>query len=342
MPVRMPKGTPGRAAGEGLHDAAEHPAGECHRTTAYNCDRFIRTALLSVLGQSYRDYEMIVVDDGSVDGTKASVLGVAGPIRYMFQQNQGAAVARNNGIQAAAGEFICFLDADDVWAADKLATQVQYMDSNPRVGLVFSDEEEFDERGVQCHSLLARSPFHAELVQGSPIREAFQKLLEENFIPTSTVLVRRTCLDAAVELFDSRLRTAEDRDLWSRVAARFPIACIPRVLARKRIVASSLSSDVEATLRSRIQLWAKARAQFPDLAPQAVVNRLVGPAYIQLGFVLLGQSKSREARRAGLRGLRASRHPSQWCLGVVLIGCTFIGRPAAVAIFRVKRLLWST
>jgi glycosyltransferase involved in cell wall biosynthesis len=308
---------------------------------AYNADRFVRSALLSVMAQSYQDYEVIVVDDGSTDDTKASALAVAGPIRYMFQSNQGPAAARNSGIHAARGEFICFLDADDLWLTDKLSTQVQFMDSNPDVGLVFADEEEFDERGVHSRSLLARSPFHKELLPGSLIRDGFRKLLEENFIPTSTVLIRRTCLDAVVELFDPTLRTAEDRDLWSRIAVRFPIAVISRVLARKRMVPSSVSSNVESTMRSRIQWLQKARVLFPDLATPPTVNRLLSPTYLQLGFVLLHQSKAREARQAGIRALRVSRSPSQWSMAVLLIVCTLLGTQATDAIFRVKRLLWS-
>src|SRR4051812_17019821 len=98
---------------------------------AYNSERYLRASLQSVLEQTYRDYEVIVVDDGSTDGTKAAVLGVEGSIRYIYQSNQGPSAARNTGIAAARGDFICFLDADDSWTPDKLAIQVEFMERNP-------------------------------------------------------------------------------------------------------------------------------------------------------------------------------------------------------------------
>ena len=133
---------------------------------AYNSASYIRASLQSVLEQTYSDYEVIVVDDGSVDDTRAAVLAVEGPVRYVYQSNSGPSVARNTGIRAAAGEFICFLDADDAWTPDKLDTQVEFMDQNPQIGLVFADSDEFDEGGVQCRSLLSKSRFYSEIIAG--------------------------------------------------------------------------------------------------------------------------------------------------------------------------------
>jgi glycosyltransferase involved in cell wall biosynthesis len=289
---------------------------------AYNSERYIRTALDSVLSQTYSDYEVIVVDDGSTDGTRAAVLAVGGPVRCLSQQNGGPSAARNTGLVAARGEFICFLDADDSWTPDKLDAQVSFMDRNARIGLVFSDEDEFDDQGVQCASLLATSRFHREIVSGEAIVQPFQKLLAENFIPTSTVMVRKRCFETA-GLFDVNLRGPEDRDMWSRIAASFEIACIPLRLGRKRIVPSSVSRDSEATLRSRIRLWSKARQLFPDLASGRTVNALLAPTYLELGFVQLRKGQRGEARKAGLRSLWRSRRPSQWALATGLVLLSF-------------------
>src|SRR5688572_14211285 len=89
---------------------------------AYNSARYIRASLQSIREQTCGDYEVIVVDDGSVDETRAAVLAVDGPVRYMYQSNAGPSAARNTGIRAATGELICFLDADDAWTPDKLIT----------------------------------------------------------------------------------------------------------------------------------------------------------------------------------------------------------------------------
>jgi glycosyltransferase involved in cell wall biosynthesis len=307
---------------------------------AYNAARYIRTSLRSVLEQTNKDFEVIVVDDGSTDDTKAAVLALPGAIHYIYQSNQGVSAARNTGIVAAKGELICFLDADDSWTPDKLRAQVEFLDKNPKIGLVFSDEEEFDEEGVHCSSLLAMSRFYSEIVSGSIIDRAFQKLLLENFIPTSTVMVRRHCFDIT-GLFDVDLKAAEDRDMWSRIAAAFPIVCLPKVLGRKRVVLSSLSHDVENTLRSRIRVWSKARRLFPDLAPIRTVNALLAPTYVQLGFVLLHKDNTREARKAGLMSFRLSRDPAELFLATSLVIFSLTGRAFADSVFRIKRRLLS-
>ena len=307
---------------------------------AYNSARLLRSTLQSVFEQTHRDYEVIVVDDGSTDDTKAVVVASDGPVSYLHQVNQGPSAARNTGILAAKGEFICFLDADDLWIPEKLAIQLEFMDRNPHVGLVFSDEDEFDDQGVQCVSLLSKSRFYSEIVSSSLVQQPFQKLLLENFIPTSTVMVRKRCFDAT-GVFDLSLRGPEDRDMWSRIAVHFPIAYVPGLLGRKRAVADSVSRDQEATLRSRIRLWSKARRLFPDLAPIRTVNALLAPTYVQLGFVLLGKNKTREAREAGLKSFSVSRDPYEWFLATSLVVFSLTGRAFADSVFRTKRRIVS-
>ena len=311
----------------------------------FNGERHIAASLASVLDQTYRDYEVIVVDDGSTDGTRALVVATEGPIRCIHQPNQGPAAARNTGLAAAKGELVCFLDADDVWFAEKLAIQVEFMDRDSSVGLVFSDEAEFDDGGVLCPSLVSTSRFHSEIASRSVIDGAFRKLLEENFIPTSTVMVRRECFQST-GLFDIGLKGPEDRDMWSRLAVQFPIAFIPRVLGRKRAVTSSVSRDVEMTLRSRIRLWTKARRLFPDLAPRRTVNALLAPTYVQLGFVLLHKGQLREARQNALKSFTVSRDPYSWLLATTLVVFSFLGKGCADLTFAAKRRLlqswWSS
>lgn len=305
---------------------------------AFNGERYIGASLASTLNQTYRDYEVIVVDDGSTDETRTVVLGVRGPIRYLYQPNQGPAAARNTGIEAARGELVCFLDADDSWLPEKLGIQVKFMEQNLAVGLVFADEEEFDDRGVQCWSLVATSRFYAEIAAGAVIIDPFLKLLEENFIPTSMVMVRRSCFQST-GVFDVGLKVSEDRDMWSRIAVRFPVAFIPRVLGRKRAVAFSASRDVETTLRSRIRMWTKVRRLFPDLAPMRTVNALLAPTYVQLGFVLLEKGKTREARDIALKSFAVSRQPTLWLLAASLVIFTCIGKASTDFAFEIRRRL---
>jgi len=303
---------------------------------AFNSERYIGASLASVLAQTCHDYEVIVVDDGSTDGTRPATLAAGGPIRYIYQTNQGPAAARNRGIAESKGEFVCFLDADDTWVPEKLAIQLEFLARNCAVGLVFADEEEFDDSGVQCPSLLAKSRFYREIAAAMVVDTAFGKLLEENFIPTSTVMVRKACFEST-GVFDVTLRGPEDRDMWSRIAVRFPVAFIPRVLGRKRAVAASVSRDVEMTLRSRIRMWTKIRQMFPALAPRRTIHALLAPTYLQLGYLLLQKGNTREARSAAIDALRRSRKAGEWLLATSLIVFSFTGRETANAVFRAKQ-----
>lgn len=304
----------------------------------FNAERFIKAALGSVLAQTYDDYEIIVVDDGSTDGTQAAVTEMSGPIRYVPQPNQGPSVARNTGITTSRGALVCFLDSDDAWLPDKLAIQVAMIDAQPDLGLIFADEDEFDEDGIQCASLLGTSRFNSAIPDRLPIPAAFQKILRENFILTSTVMARRECFDAA-GLFDPALRASEDRDMWSRIAARYPIAAIRQVLGRKRVVPSSLSRDLETTLRCRILMWTKTRRLFPDLAPRDTVNALLASTYLQLGFVLLNKGNTRESRELAMKAIGASRSPREWLLGACLVFFSWTGKPLADRVFGINRRL---
>jgi len=305
---------------------------------AYNSERYIGATLASVLAQSYRDYEVIVVDDGSTDGTRTAVSAAEGLIRYISQQNQGPAAARNAGISAAGGALICFLDADDVWTPNKLAEQVAFMERHPAIGLVFSDEEEFEDDRVHCPSLLAKSRFYPEIAQRSVIPAAFGKLLEENFIPTSTVMSRRECFDTC-GLFDVSLRGPEDRDMWSRIAVQYSIAGLGVVHGRKRVVSTSVSRDVEMTLRSRVRLWTKARQLFPHLAPARTINALLSSTYLQLAFVLLQKGNTRESRYFALKTLGVSRKPSERLMAISTVVFSVTGNRVARAVFSLNRML---
>jgi len=153
---------------------------------AYNAERYIGETLESVLAQTYRDFEVVVVDDGSTDGTREIVRGYGEPVRLVEQPNSGPAAARNRGVREARGEFIAFIDADDLWLPEKLALQVPLFDDE-EVGLVSCRVQLVDGSG-RPHPTYER-----EKVSGW----AFEKLLEGNFIGTSTVVARREALEGA-------------------------------------------------------------------------------------------------------------------------------------------------
>jgi glycosyltransferase involved in cell wall biosynthesis len=178
----------------------------------YNGETYIRSALESVLDQTYSDFEMIVVDDGSTDRSRDVMSGLIDPISYIYQENSGVAIARNRGFLHSRGEFVAFLDQDDRWYANKLETQVAMLDRRPDIGIVYSDVDIIDETGrvIETQSL------------GNKARVSFLRHFPEFPHPhpfPSTVLMRREIF-AAAGMFDPifKRNCHEDTELWFRIA----------------------------------------------------------------------------------------------------------------------------
>jgi len=312
---------------------------------AHNSAAFIADAIAGVRAQTFTDHEIIVVDDGSTDDTD-EVIRRFPEVRSVRQSNHGVAAARNAGIALARGEFVCFLDADDLWRPQKLARQLHFMAAHPDVGLLFTDAEEHGADVVEKASILATMTCGGAATR-VPIEDAFRKLLIENFIPTSTVMVRRSCLTASGP-FDISLPNVEDRDMWLRLAAVVPVACLPEVTACKRSHGANISMRTELTLRSRIQVWQKARQRFPALAPAAVYEGLLAPTYQQLGYVVLARGERREARRCAAASIasaarcilsRASLSSYRWRLSFALLALSFLRGPWVQFLWQARNVL---
>lgn len=210
----------------------------------YNRASFIAEAIRSVQEQSYADVEIIVADDGSTDDTPHVVSQFGSAVIYLVLPHRGQpAATRNAGLRAAEGEYVAFLDSDDLFLPGKLALQLAAFEQHPEVGLVYSNGYFFrDDPGVPTGRALDGMP--------TPSGDALADLLRGNFLTSPVVLIRRACLEA-VGPFDEdpALFVAEDYELWLRVAARFPFVYVPGDVAAIRRQEGSISADV-AALRS--------------------------------------------------------------------------------------------
>ena len=220
----------------------------------YNRLPLLKETISSILSQTFTFFELIIVDNMSSDGTEAFVKSIDDErVRYFRNPNNGViAVNRNLGIRNARGRFIAFCDDDDLWVEDKFKTQVEFMDSNPDVGLSFGYAEDF---GLTPSSGLLRFPKNE-----SDGIKSFDSLFLGNKIATLTVMVRKICLDE-VGLFDEdpELKALEDYDLWLRVARRYRIACVGRILGRYRIHALSVSRNEVFENNKLLNLFEKFR-----------------------------------------------------------------------------------
>jgi glycosyltransferase involved in cell wall biosynthesis len=199
----------------------------------YNRRQFICETVDSILAQTYRNLEVIVVDDGSTDGTGELLKQRYGSVprfRYIWQENAERAVARNTGIMAAQGEFIAFLDSDDLWLPEKLANQLAQFHQQPEIVLSHTGYTHIDVSGQEVDQVVP--PPQDSINQN----RVFRRLLLGNTIGAPTVLIRRSALEhTGFFCEDRRLLAFEDWEMWTRLAYQGTIGYIPEPLAKYRL-----------------------------------------------------------------------------------------------------------
>ena len=211
---------------------------------AYNRADLIGETIESVLNQTFDDFEIIIVDDGSTDSTREVVRKFDGPIKYIYQQNRGRSCARNRGFEVSGGDYVCFLDSDDVFKPRMLELQVSLLDSNNHLGFVYSDYQFINQTG----EILPRP----EVFRGRPLRRGriFHFLIYFDFIPPSTVMARRDSIDK-IGLFESSLEPAEDLDWLLRMTSLYETDYVPEPLClfRKHDGNTPTTAIEDATIR---------------------------------------------------------------------------------------------
>jgi len=188
----------------------------------YNRERFIKRAIKSVLNQTCKDYEIIVVDDGSKDRTKKMVSSFGSRVRYVYQKNQGPSTARNTGIQEARGEYIAFLDSDDQFLPRKLEKNKKFLEENQDALFLYSWYYSI-KKGKQRRAIKTKSY--------SNLKKFRNRLYNRKMmIRTSTVVIHHSCFNK-VGLFNPAYRYSQDWDMWLRLACHYKGYCQKEMLA---------------------------------------------------------------------------------------------------------------
>lgn len=192
---------------------------------AYNAMTYLPISVESVLRQTFTDFEVLIINDGSLDHIMEWASGITDQrVRLISQENQGVSAARNTGIAQAQGDYVAFLDADDLWEPTKLEKQLRCLEDNPAVGLVYTWTALIDEFGKPTGRVFAS---HAE-------GDIWKQLIENDMISTgSSTMLRRSCFET-VGVFDRSLAFAEDFDMWLRIAARYPLTVVKEPLTLYR------------------------------------------------------------------------------------------------------------
>ena len=265
----------------------------------YNGTQWIADTVNSVLGQTYRNFELIVIDDGSTDNSKEIVSSYLCDerVRYIYQENRGFSAAINRGIKESSGDLIGFIGQDDLWLHDKLELQVEYLNNHNDVDLVHSSFFVIDPQG---RIIGIRN---VEIPNVSSKRKFIEKLFLGNFIGFETVLVKRECFDK-VGFFDERMVGFSDHDMWLRISGSFNTeGYVNLPLVKKREHEFQLSKvRMEAVLKDEFIIVRKAIERYPFL--KKLERKKLASLYYIWGTELLRKGKDKEAKQKFLKSIR--------------------------------------
>ena len=254
----------------------------------YNGESYIREAIQSVFSQTFQDFEVVVIDDGSTDRGKEIILGMQGPIGYFYQQNSGVTTARNQGFLNSSGDFIAFLDQDDRWYPEKLEIQARLLNQQPEIGIVYSDIDLIDEAG----HVLERKHLTNQTQPAGKKDAVFSAIRAEYPDPhpfPSTVMMRREIF-ATAGMFDPAFKKNcyEDKELWFRIVKKKlgQFFFIPEPLVQRRCHPFQGERNQEARDENWDIYWRKVSEHLDDRV-KAGLNRKIARILSREGHDLI-------------------------------------------------------
>lgn len=282
-----------------LNIADERPPRVTVVMPVYNGEEYLALAIESALGQRFRSFELVIVDDGSTDSSgsiaHAHAMRFPDRIRVIDQANAGLPLARNTALNAGRGEYFALLDADDVWLPDHLQLAMDVFDADPDIGLVHGNIRRIDARGE---------------VLGVPERDWLQQedafaalALRHEHVACPTAVFARSCVER-VGGFDPQFTGlgCEDRDLWLRIAERFRIHYVDAVVAHYRVHPGGMSRNRERMAAARQRLMNKVSLSARGAPLYREMHAMIQS---DLGIELLDEGRWLEAMQAQVRALGA-------------------------------------
>lgn len=230
---------------------------------AYNAEKSIADTLDSVFAQTYRPIEILVVDDGSIDKTAETIKEYQTSkanrtnktnLTYIHQQNSGPSRARNTGIKAAKGEYIAFLDADDLWTKNKLEKQIKLFKQDPRIDVVFTDAKvtRFRNNKIQENIMFQKNRLNKEFFgHDFIVINPLEKLLKINFMLTPCVVVKKSCFKNSI-FFNEKRRYVEDWELWLKMSVYYTFGYVNEVCVHVKDEGDGLSSNSSEMILSML------------------------------------------------------------------------------------------
>ena len=261
----------------------------------YNRAHLIGRAIQSVLNQTYQDFEIIVVDDGSMDNTEKVIREFQKKDKRILyiqhEKNKGEAAARNTGIEVAKGEYIAFQDSDDEWLPEKLEKQMRvFATAPPEVGVVYTGfwRIENDKKVYIPFSWVKRK-------EG----DIYEELLKANFIGTPVAIVRKECFEKA-GLFDEMLPHLVDWELWIRISKFYEFKCVDEPLLTSPFTPDSISANKEALIKALKIILSK---HFDDFAKN---KKILSKHYFSIGINLCSSNEIKDGRKYFIKAVKAN------------------------------------
>lgn len=258
---------------------------------AYNAEKTIKRTIESVLNQTFQDFELLIIDDDSQDSTLEIVSRISDPrIKVFSCSHAGASSARNYGFSQSVGEFIAFLDADDLWTPDKLESQLKALQATPKAAVAYSWTDMIDESDqfiCPCSHLTANGNIYAKL------------LLTCFVVSGSNTLIRRQAF-IKINGFDESLVASQDFDLYLRLAAQHEYVAVPYPNVLYRISSNSMSTNIRRLEATSLLVREKAFNQSPEPLPPCLKHHSIANFYKGILFRMLNDPPSQK------RGLESS------------------------------------
>lgn len=238
----------------------------------FNRREFIGYAVDSVLNQTWRKLELIVVDDGSTDDTGQFLGMYAADIRfkYIYQNNQGQSIARNRGIKESGGEFIAFLDSDNIWYLDKLEKQISIVERNSSYDIFYGDGVHIDVNG----NVLSRN--NIKRYSGTITKY----LLRDNCVSMNSTIVRKACIDDLGGFVDDD-KVAEDYELWLRLSTKYKFLYTSDYYMEYRVMENQLSTDKDSRFIGNELILHNFINKYPDTISKSDMDRGMSYFYVR-------------------------------------------------------------